>query len=188
MVRRLVLVLTAAVAVASPLAAWAQTPRPFPGAAVPRPSESGSPTEGEAAPPPAVPAAPSTPPAAPPQAAGPSDQMLAGTPVYPTAEYIDAFDAGFGQRYYLYGTNMSYDDIVAYYRNVLRDGGREIYREPAMRQFDLGRFREDAMAFPPSVVVKDYSWNGSAGYPAVVGTTEKRFKTVIQIVPPTESR
>ena len=35
---------------------------------------------------------------------------------------------------------------------------------PAMQQFDLGRFDEDAMAYPPSVVVKDYTWNNSPGY------------------------
>ncbi len=40
------------------------------------------------------------------------------------------------------------------------------------------------MAYPPSVVVKDYTWNGSAGYLAVKGTTSKRYKTIIQVVPP----
>jgi hypothetical protein len=40
------------------------------------------------------------------------------------------------------------------------------------------------MSFPPSVVVKDYTWNGSDGYLHVSGTTETRYKTVIQIVPP----
>ena len=53
-----------------------------------------------------------------------------------------------------------------------------------MQQFDLGRFDEDAMAYPPSIVVKDYTWNNSPGYLAVTGSAEKRFKTVIQIVPP----
>jgi hypothetical protein len=57
-----------------------------------------------------------------------------------------------------------------------------------MRQFDLGRFQENQMAYPPSVVVKDYAWNGAPGYLAVSGTTEKRFRTVIQIVPPTAAR
>ena len=31
-------------------------------------------------------------------------------------------------------------------------------------EFDIGRFREETMAFPPSVTVKDYTWGGSAGY------------------------
>ena len=29
--------------------------------------------------------------------------------------------------------------------------------------FDVGRFREETMAFPPGVTVKDYTWAGSAG-------------------------
>jgi hypothetical protein len=173
----LITLLVAGVAlVALPSHTAAQVPRPFPGAGAPRP---GNPV-GPADPAPA----PSPPEVAP---VAPGDQRLGGTPVYPTAEFIDVFDAGYGQQYFLYGTNIPYDDIVAYYRSVLDNGGREIFREPAMRQFDLGRFRDDRMAFPPSVVVKDYSWNGSAGYPAVVGTTEKRFRTIIQIVPPTEA-
>ena len=52
-----------------------------------------------------------------------------------------------------------------------------------MHQFDLGRYQEESMAYPPSVVVKDYAWNESPGYLVVKGTTEKRFKTIIQIVP-----
>ena len=107
--------------------------------------------------------------------------------MYPTAEFIDGFDAGQGQRYYLYGTDRPYDDIVAYYRSVLKNGGRELFREPPTRQFDLGRYQENAMAYPPSVVVKDYTWNGSPGFLAVSGTTEKRYRTIIQIVPATAS-
>lgn len=111
-----------------------------------------------------------------------------GLPIFPTAEFIDAFDAGRGQRYYLYGTNTPYADIVTYYRNLLKTGGRELYRTPPMQQFDLGRFQEDAMAYPPSVVIKDYTWNNSSGYLAISGTTERRFRTVIQIVPATAAR
>jgi hypothetical protein len=113
-----------------------------------------------------------------------ADQIPPGAPVYPTAEFIDAYDAGAGQRFYLYGTDVPYTDIVAYYRNVLKNGGRELFRLPPTQQFDLGRYDANTMAFPPSVVVKDYTWNGSQGYLAVTGTAEKRFKTVIQIVPP----
>jgi hypothetical protein len=53
-----------------------------------------------------------------------------------------------------------------------------------MRQFELGRFRDDRMAYPPSIVVKDYSWNASPGYLHVAGTSEVRYKTIIQVVPP----
>lgn len=150
-------------------------PRPFPGAAPP------SPGTGKPADPVAAPVADPAP-AAPPS---PSDAALAGAPVYPTADFLESFDAGRGQRYYLYGTNTPYADIVAYYRNVLKSGGRELYRSPPMQQFDLGRFQESAMAYPPSVVVKDYAWNGSAGYLFISGTTQKRYRTIIQIVPST---
>jgi hypothetical protein len=110
-----------------------------------------------------------------------------GVPIYPAADYLDSYDAGQGQRYYLFGTNAAFADIVTYYRNILHDSGHELFKAPAMQQFDLGKFRDDAMAYPPSVVVKDYTWaldgQRSDGYLAVNGTTEKRYKTVIQIVP-----
>jgi hypothetical protein len=32
-------------------------------------------------------------------------------------------------------------------------------------------------------VVKDYTWNGATGYLAIVGAQEKRYPTIIQIVP-----
>jgi hypothetical protein len=50
--------------------------------------------------------------------------------------------------------------------------------------FDVGRFREETMAFPPGVSVKDYTWGGSNGYlvPAAGGKAQ-RFRTIIQIVP-----
>lgn len=113
----------------------------------------------------------------------PAESVLGGAPVYPTAEFLESFDAGQGQRYYLYGSNTSYETIVTYYRSVLRSGGRELFKSPAMHQFDLGRFDDKRMVFPPSVVVKDYSWNNSPGYLFVDGTAEKRFLTIIQIVP-----
>lgn len=119
----------------------------------------------------------------------PSDQQL-GVTVYPAAEFIDSYDAGRGQRIYLFGTNATFAEIVAYYRNTLRDGGHELFKTPtAMQEFDLGKFRDDTMSLPPSLVVKDYSMTAdgvrSDGYLAVDGTREKHFKTVIQIVPAT---
>ncbi len=112
----------------------------------------------------------------------PEEATLGGAPVYPTAEFLESFDAGKGQRYYLYGSNTDYETVVNYYRNVMRNGGRELFKEPAMQQFDLGRYDDNRMAFPPSIVVKDYG-SDSAGYLFVDGTTQKRFLTIIQIVP-----
>jgi len=105
-------------------------------------------------------------------------------PMYPSADYLDTFDAGQGQRYYLYGANLPYADMVTYYRNALKTSGREIYKVPGMYQFDLGKFQEDSMAYPPSVVIKDYWSENSAGYLYVTGTAEKRYRTIIQVVPP----
>ena len=49
--------------------------------------------------------------------------------------------------------------------------------------FEIGRFREETMAFPPSVTVKDYTSGGSAGYPNPRrGTQPEHFPTVLQIV------
>lgn len=135
-------------------------PRPFPGTS-----------------PPSAPAGPATiaAPQAPP--AGTVDAYL-----LPGAEFIDSFDAGRGQqRYYLYGTNMPYADVVSHYKTSLKVGNREVFRTPPVHQFDLARFDEDMMAYPPSVVVKDYTWNGSPGYLHVAGTTEKRYRTIVQI-------
>ena len=109
--------------------------------------------------------------------------MLGNAPIYPAAEFLEEFDAGRGQRFYIYGTNLPYQDIVDYYKARLRNHGREIFETPATQQFELGRFDDKTMAFPPSVVVKDYGWSGSEGYLVVDGTTERRFMTIIQILP-----
>ena len=58
---------------------------------------------------------------------------------------------------------------------------------PATHMFEVGRFREETMAFPPGVTIKDYTWNGSPGYlnPKKNGKPA-RFPSIIQIVPPQE--
>jgi hypothetical protein len=146
------------------------------------------PRSGGGGPPPAAPAPPSQVPAPPVAAAAapgqPTDAAL-GLPglVSPTAEFLKSFEIGRGQRCYLFGTNAPFAEMLAYYRQVLKDGGRELTRAPAMQQFDLGRFQEQTMAYPPSVVVKDYAFGTTEGYLQVDGTRQRRFKTVIQIVP-----
>lgn len=157
-------------------ASSAQTPQPFPrpGGAAP------------AAPAPAQPAAPAQPqartqedrsaPAAPP-----------GIPVYPSAQFLGSYDAGKGQRYYLYGATAAFADVVTYYRTQLDNRGDVVYREPGTHMFSggaLGRYREETMAFPPSVTVKDWTAGGSQGYPnPKLGAQPARFATVIMIVP-----
>ena len=114
--------------------------------------------------------------------AAPTEAML-GLPVYPAAQFITSYDAGRQQRYYLYGTNSEFEAMVRYYRNVLRERGNRVFDEPPTHIFEVGRFREREMAFPPSVTIKDYAWNGSEGYLSPVGEEPARFRTIIQIVP-----
>ena len=150
-------------------------PQPFP-----RPRE--SPRE--------VPPATPEPPRAPAQTRlstspqAPTEAAL-GMPIYPGAVFLTSYDAGRSQRYYLFGTNVTFDEIVNYYKIVLDTRGDLVFEAPATHMFEVGRFREALMAFPPGVTVKDYTWNGSEGYlNPHAGVEPARFRTVVQIVPP----
>lgn len=152
-----------------------QTPQPFPKVTPPPPSPTAQAPARPAAQPPGP--APSDPNAV------PTEAML-GAPIYPGAEYLTSYDAGRGQRFYLFGTNAGFVEIVNYYKTVLKQKGELVYEEPGVHQFDTGRFKEETMAFPPSVTVKDYTWGGSTGYlNPKRGQQPARFKTIIQIVP-----
>lgn len=154
----------------------AQTPQPFPKVGPPsQPPPSGPPQARPVAEPP--PAAAVNPDAAPTEA-------TLGVQIYPGAEFLTSYNAGQGQRYYLFGTNAGFVEIVNYYKTVLKQRGELVYEAPGVHQFDIGRFREETMAFPPSVTVKDYTWGGSTGYlNPKRGKQPARFKTIIQIVP-----
>ena len=98
--------------------------------------------------------------------------------------YLTSYDAGRGQRFYLYGVNVPYADTVNFYRTVLKTKGDELFEAPPTHQFETGRFRDESMAFPPSVTIKDFTYGGSAGYPnPKKGATPERFPTIVQIVP-----
>lgn len=133
-----------------------------------------------------APTAPAVPPAAAalfPAEPTPSEAQL-GVPVYPGATFLRSFDAGQGQRYYLFGSTASFGELVLYYKNALRKGGDLVYDEPPVHMFEVGRFREETMAFPPGVTVKDYTWGGAKGYLVPIpGATPTRYPTIIQIVP-----
>lgn len=109
-----------------------------------------------------------------------------GVPVLPNAVFLGSYDAGgAGQRFYLFGTTNSFPDVVAYYRTVLRDKGELVFDVPATHAWDVGKFREDQVAFPPGVTVKDYTFAGSPGLAnPKPGAAPVAFPTVIQIVPP----
>ena len=123
--------------------------------------------------------------AAAPTADTPPDPSQLNAPVLAGAQYLASYDAGQGQTFYLYGSVQRFADVVTYYRTVLKDRGELVFDEPAMHMFEVGRFRETEVAFPPGVTVKDYTWGGSPGYMNPnPGATPAFFPTVIQIVPP----
>jgi hypothetical protein len=164
---------------------YTQTPQPFP-----RPGA----TQAQApAPPPASPrqtapvARPQTPTVPSPATGDAPSAATLGVAVYPGAQFLASYDAGRGQRYYLFGTTAAFADVVGYYRTQLDDRGDLVFKEPATHMFDggsLGRYREETMAFPPSVTVKDWTSGGSPGYPNPrAGAQPSRFATVVMIVP-----
>lgn len=121
--------------------------------------------------------------------APPTTEALGGLPVYPTADFLISYDAGRGQRYYLFGCTASYREMIAYYRTILDTGGTEVYERPPTYIFEVGQYDEDRMAFPPSVTLKDYTWNKSPGFlNPRPGATPERYPTIIQIVPAPQQR
>jgi len=168
------------VTLALPVLAAAQTPSPFPRPGQSRPpAQPSQPQPGQPAPTTAVP--PATPASPPAQNGEPTDL---GVPIYPRAQFIASYDAGRGQRYYLYGAESDFLQVVGWYKTMLKQKGDLVFEEPPVHMFDIGRYREETMAFTPSVTVKDYTWAGSLGYiNPKRGSTPARFKTIIQVVP-----
>ena len=105
-------------------------------------------------------------------------------PLYPNAQFIASYDAGRGQRYHLFGTTATFGEVVEFYRPVLKERGNLVFQEPPTHMFEVGRFRDETMAFPPGITVKDFTWGGSKGYPNPRRPPNpERFPTVIMIVP-----
>jgi hypothetical protein len=107
-----------------------------------------------------------------------------GLPIYPGAQFIASYDAGRGQRYYIFGVAAGFVQTVEWYRTSLKQKGELVYDVPATLEFDVGKYDEDRMAFPPGVTVKDYQSEISQGYPNPKrGGQPERFPTLLQIVP-----
>ena len=154
----------------------AAPPQPFPRPATPvRP---GTQPNVQPAPPPDVPAV-----STPTTERGPSETVL-GVPIYPGAQFLTSFDAGRGQRFYWYGSTASFIDLVTFYRTVLKQKGEMVFDAPGTYEFEVGKYREETMAFPSGVTIKDFQSQMSQGYPnPKPGGQPGRFPTVIQIVP-----
>jgi hypothetical protein len=176
-----------ALVLAAVLSQQPPAPQPFPRPGTSQPAR-------PAQPPPAKPEQPRTtePAAAPPApgaaptpntTAAPSETLL-GVPIYPGAQFIASYDAGRGQRFYLFGSTASFVDLVAYYRTTLRQKGDLVFDVPATHEFLVGKFREETMAYPPGVTIKDFQSELSQGYPnPKPGGQPARFPTIIQVVP-----
>ena len=153
---------------------FAQTPQPFPRPGSPPQKPVPNPNDPRTT----LPRPPSGP-----ANTGPTEEVL-GAPIYPSAVFLTSYDAGRGQRFYIYGVNAPYAEMVNYYRTMLKNKGDELFEAPPTHFFETGRFRDEAMAFAPSVTIKDYTYGGSAGYPnPKKGEPPERFPTIIQIVP-----
>jgi hypothetical protein len=154
-------------------------PQPFPKPGSSQPQSATPPAQL-----PAPPSAATTPAPKPGQPeAAPTDAML-GVPVYPGAQFLTSYDAGRGQRYYIFGSTAPFVDLVTYYRTALKQKGELVYDVPATHEFDVGKFREETMAFAPGVTIKDFQSSVSEGFPnPKPGGQPPRFKSIIQIVP-----
>ena len=105
----------------------------------------------------------------------------------PGAQFIASYDAGRGQRYYIFGSPASFVDLVAYYRTVLKQKGRaglRRARDPRVRRRQVPR-RHDGVS----------AGRDDQGLPVgrVAGLSEpeagrpaRAVPDVIQIVPVTE--
>ena len=110
-------------------------------------------------------------------------------PFYPNAQFITSYDAGRGQRYYLFGSDAQFAALVKYYQTVLKTKGTLVFETPATQVFEMGKFDEKTMAYPPGVTIKDYTWGPSGGYlNPKRGAKPERFASIIQIVPLTGQR
>lgn len=129
-------------------------------------------------------AAPAPAPIAAAQEQAPTPESLGVPSFHPEMRYLESYDAGGGQRFYLFGANVPFAEVVSFYQKLLKVKGELVFDQPATHMFDIGRFQEATMAFPPSVTVKDYTWGGMQGYANPKPNAQPAsFKTIVQIVP-----
>ena len=201
----IVVTAVATAANAQPPVARPQPPPPVPGAKTPatqsKPAPPAPPPTTATKPlPPAPPPTAATTPAPPAQTPGaaqtaqpaipagrggaPPESTL-NAPIFPSAQFLTAYDAELGQRFYLYGSTRPFAELVTFYRTRLKDKGELVFDAPATHMFEVGKFKESEVAFSPGVTITDYAWQGSPGYlNPTPGGSPTYFPTVIQIVTP----
>ena len=157
------------------LAMLAQTPVPFPRPGAPKPSA--PPATQQPQPrvqPPGQPA---------PSPTDPPTEASLGVPVYPGAEFLISYDATRGQRYYLFGTNAGFVEIVTL-QDPCEQKGELVYESPACSSSNrrFGRRRWLSASVTVRITVGD-----SAGFLNQARPAPARFKTIIQCTPPIAS-
>ncbi|HZD63637.1 MAG TPA: hypothetical protein VE200_12680, partial [Xanthobacteraceae bacterium] len=128
---------------------FAQTPQPFPRPGTQPPPKPTQPAPSSTQPPATTPPPAQTTPPRPaqPPATQPSPEAKAPSatevffPIYPTAQFLASYDAGRGQRYYIYGATALFADVVTFYRTQLDEKGTLVFKEPPTHMFEIGRFR-----------------------------------------------
>ena len=95
----------------------------------------------------------------------PTRRPTLGVPLYPTGQFIAPSMRDEGSAITSSERRAPFAELVTYYRTVLKERGDEVFEQPPTHIFEVGRFREETMAFPPSVTIKDWTSGGSAGYP-----------------------
>jgi len=110
-----------------------------------------------------------------------------GCRFFPGAQFITSYDAGRGQRYYIFGTA----GVVCRTRGLLSDRAQQkgelVYEVPATHEFDVGKYREETMGFRGRDESRTSVGDLARDIPILNrGRTACKISTLIQIVPVTE--
>ena len=65
----------------------------------------------------------------------------------------------------------------------MKDGGERVYDEPPVHLWEVGQYKEETMAYPPGITVKDYAGGSKGWLNPKPNANPARFVTIIQIVP-----
>ena len=120
-------------------------------------------------------------------AGGRAGRRRAGRAGLPNAVFLTSYDAGRGQRYYLYGATGSFVELVAYYRTLLKNKGTQVFDQPLdphLRSRPLQRDHDGVSAERDDQgLQRGYCRRRRRLPEPEAGAKPERFATVIQIVP-----